>query len=152
MFPLFILYSPQSSGKTVVDGTNLELQEANTRLRERLARMVTCAKKDSQLHRHTHALQNNLNRHTVREQKQRPPTQTLFFAWETWGKLDPRRNSNIKAQKIIPPRGICIRCALCSLCVGAATCYSCFKCHNLVNFDVKWSCDERRHTQIGVGV
>ncbi|XP_030003247.1 cingulin isoform X2 [Sphaeramia orbicularis] len=29
-----------SSGKSVVDGTNLELQEANTRLRERLARMT----------------------------------------------------------------------------------------------------------------
>ncbi|KAM6975030.1 cingulin isoform 2-T2 [Tautogolabrus adspersus] len=32
--------SVTSSGKTVVDGTNVELQEANTRLRERLARMT----------------------------------------------------------------------------------------------------------------
>ncbi|XP_074543529.1 cingulin [Halichoeres trimaculatus] len=32
--------SPTSSGKTVVDGTNMELQEANNRLRERLARMT----------------------------------------------------------------------------------------------------------------
>ncbi|XP_030268569.1 cingulin isoform X2 [Sparus aurata] len=37
----------ESSGKTVVDGTNLELQEANTRLRERLARMT-------RLHSSTH--------------------------------------------------------------------------------------------------
>lgn len=55
MFPLFILSFPQASGKIVVDGTSLELQEANARLRERLARMVTrTKKKDSQLHRHTH--------------------------------------------------------------------------------------------------
>lgn len=50
--------SAGSSGKTVVDhhSTNLELQEANTRLRERLARMVhtqtgQCA---AQLHTRTH--------------------------------------------------------------------------------------------------
>lgn len=72
--------SAASAGKTVVDhGTNLELQEANTRLRERLARMVLHTKKThSCTHTHTRARQNDLNRRTVQEQKKWPPTQTLF--------------------------------------------------------------------------
>lgn len=48
-------------------GTNLELQEANTRLRERLARMVLHKKKE---HSCTHTcMKNYVNQYTVQEQK-----------------------------------------------------------------------------------
>lgn len=73
LIPPSLQSAAASSGRTVVDsGINQELQETNTRLRERLARMVlhtSCTHK---------CKQNRVNRHIVQEQTNGLPHRLYF--------------------------------------------------------------------------
>lgn len=101
MFPLLIHSSLQSSVVSVVDhSTNLELQEANTRLRERLARMVMHTKR--QLYTHMHP---KLSKQTYCTRRKESASHTGSISnREMCSKLRPKENSHMYAQKLIPPR------------------------------------------------
>lgn len=79
-FPFSVQSSAGSSGKTVVDSsTNLELQETNARLRERLARMVLHTKHCSALlYACTHPCKIIHTDTLYKNKRDLPPTQALF--------------------------------------------------------------------------
>jgi len=146
--------SVSSSGKTVVDhGANQELQEANTRLRERLARMVLYREK-THICTHMHA-KSWKAAYCTRTKDMASHTHSISNR-EMGSELYPKTNSNTWAQKNNPFEIIVREMHIVLHVCWNINVFSVFlRCYNLVAVDVKRSREEqsqRKSTESDVGL